>query len=810
MNKRITLIVAAYCLMLSIANAQISITTLSQTYSENFNNMAATGATGTVLPTSWYSTVSSYRVGNGSTNNGGLYSFGDSAATDRAIGSVGSGSSAPNYGVKFVNNTGASITSITVNYTGEQWRLGQKPALRLDSTLLSYNVGVDSLNTIGWTNVSALKILTPDTTGTAGSRNGNITPYRTLISGTINGLNISTGSVFWLRWSEKDVSGSDDGLAVDDLSVSFTGAVLSPCIEPASSVTNVILNATGTTSVAGSFTASSADGYLVLLDSTGTVPTVIDGTNYTVGQTVGSAVVISNGTSTTFTKTGLVSNTIYKVYVYPYTNTSCSGGPNFKTTIPGNDTAKTQVDACPEPTTAPTNLVFTSVGNNNINGKFNKSVPAADGYVVVYSLSSNIAYPLDSTNYNVGDSIRYSSFKSKVADVSSSANDTTFSITGLTQGTRYYVAVIPYNLCGAFKNYRRSASNGVNRDDTLTGGTAPLTECTQPGGVSNSSIVKLDSTTTTISIKWKNATSDSVMVLAGPTSSIGFVTLHDSTYYAVGSTIPGSGATVYYRGTDSTLVLTGLTINTVYKILIVPFNNKACTFGPNYSSGLASITIRTASTAAGECTNPSGISNATILKLDSTATTISVKWRNSTSDSVMILAGPTATIGFVALRDSVYYPVGSTIPGSGAQVYYRGTDSSFVLTGLTPNTVYKILFVPFNNKACTFGPNYASGLANTTIRTALATGVKYNNSESEFSIFPNPAHNGLLFVKFKTALHDDAVLEVVDILGRKISSQNLTPGAEVQTINVSRFAKGTYILNVIYKGTNNVSSFIVD
>ena len=259
------------------------------------------------------------------------------------------------------------------------------------------------------------------------------------------------------------------------------------------------------------------------------------------------------------------------------------------------------------------------------------------------------------------------------------------------------------------------------------------------------------------------------------------------------------------------MVLTGLTINTVYKILIVPFNNKNCTFGPNYVTSPAFITIKTAAGAAGECTQPSGVSNTTIIKLDSTTTTISIKWRNpANADSVLVLAGPTGSIGFVQLRDSANYPVGSTVPGTGAKVYYRGTDSTLVLTGLTQNTVYKILIVPFNNKSCTFGPNYVTSPAFITIKTALQVGVKYNNAEAEFSLFPNPTNNGSLFVKFKNNLREDAVIEIVDILGRKLNTQKLVSGTEMQTIDVSSFAKGTYILNIIYKGTNNISSFIVE
>jgi hypothetical protein len=934
MNKRITLLAMAFYLLIGIANAQISITNTTP-YTQNFDGLPTTG-TSTVNPNpaNWLrygGNGTTMSVGSGTSGTGGFYSAGTGTTSERAMGLLLSSGARPLYvGAKFVNNTGSTIVSASVSYKCEQWRRGNTNAGLKDTLLVDYATGTDSVHQGTWINVPALTGSSTNSTTVTGALDGNT--VFTNVNGNITGMVIPNGTTFWIRFNDFDVApGSDDLLAIDDFSVSFTTGTVAACTEPTASVTNVTLTATGTTSVSGSFvgTSPASDGYLVLLDSNATVPTIVDGTTYTVGQVVGTATVISNGTSTTFSRSGLVQNTNYNVHVFPYNNSGCTGGPNYKTTAPGNATAKTLVDACPEPTVKPTNLVFSNVTNTTITGKFNKAVPApTGGYVVVYSTSSNVAYPLDSTVYAVNDSIKYTSFKSKVAYVGTDSN---FTVSGLVAGTRYYFAVVPFSSCGAFPNYNRATPL---RDDTTTTGSAPLVDCIQPSGVSNTSIIKLDSTTTTISIKWTKPTNaDSVLVAAGPLATIGFVSVRDSAFYGVGTIIPGSQATVYYRGADSTVVLTGLTANTVYKIVIATFNNKNCTNGPNYS-GLANTTIKTASVVGGDCIQPSGVSNTSIIKLDSTATTISIKWtKPANADSVLVAAGPLATIGFVSVRDSAFYGVGSIIPGSQATVYYRGTDSTVVLTGLTANTVYKIVIATFNNKNCTNGPNY-SGLANTTIKTATAvggdciqpsgvsntsiikldstnttisikwtkpanadsvlvaagplatigfvsvrdsafygvgtiipgsqatvyyrgtdstvvltgltqntvykiviatfnnknctngpnysglanatirtanitTGVKYKNAEAEFAIYPNPVNTGSLFVKFKNNLKEAAVVEVVDILGQKLSAQTVTIGNNLQTVDVSSLAKGTYILNVIYKGENNVSTFIV-
>ncbi len=91
--------------------------------------------------------------------------------------------------------------------------------------------------------------------------------------------------------------------------------------------------------------------------------------------------------------------------------------------------------------------------------------------------------------------------------------------------------------------------------------------------------------------------------------------------------------------------------------------------------------------------------------------------------------------------------------------------------------------------------------------SCVATAVKYNKSSIEFSIYPNPATNGLLNLKTSTILTEDAVIEVTDILGRTLISQKMN-ALSIPAVDVSNLTNGMYFLNLIYKDSNNVSSFI--
>ncbi|MEA2943618.1 MAG: hypothetical protein QOD09_4147, partial [Bradyrhizobium sp.] len=157
-----------------------------------------------------------YAVDTGGSTTGDMYSYGAAAATDRALGALRAGTLIPLFGASFVNNTGSTITSLDIGYTGEEWRLGT--AGRTDQINFWYSLDATDLVTGTWTGVSALNFVTPDTV-TTGAKNGNAAAEHTVLSSTIGALNIANGATFFIRWTDMDATGADDGLAVDDFSL---------------------------------------------------------------------------------------------------------------------------------------------------------------------------------------------------------------------------------------------------------------------------------------------------------------------------------------------------------------------------------------------------------------------------------------------------------------------------------------------------------------------------------------------------------------------------------------------------------------
>lgn len=205
------------------------------TYSQNFNSLATNGAgigwTNNLTLPGWYASRSAapqevvdYDAGTGSSTTGSLYSFGSSGSAERALGSLASGTQGHfAYGVRFVNDTGFDRTNLVISYTGEQWRVANASTQIL---AFSYQMGAsltnaDARNLQSWIPFPALTFHSPTTNGTQ-ALNGNQSTNRVaFVNVSLTGLVVPAGQELFLRWFDTEDAGSDDGLAVDDLTVFF-------------------------------------------------------------------------------------------------------------------------------------------------------------------------------------------------------------------------------------------------------------------------------------------------------------------------------------------------------------------------------------------------------------------------------------------------------------------------------------------------------------------------------------------------------------------------------------------------------------
>ena len=254
---------------------------------QTFDSLPATG-TGSTLPGGWYFAESkqnanaTYTAGDGTSNTGDTYSFGSTGSSDRALGTLQSGKLASTIGARLRNDTGNTLTTIAVAYTGEQWRVGGSGSPdRLD---FQYSTNATSLTDTAatWVDVNALDFISPNTAATASALDGNASANRTAISASIAGLNLAPSATIWVRWVDLDVSGNDDGLAIDDVSFAVDGTPpvdVAPFVAatvPANTASNVALSATLAVSFSEAVTVSDP-WFTIQCTTSGTHTAVVTG-----------------------------------------------------------------------------------------------------------------------------------------------------------------------------------------------------------------------------------------------------------------------------------------------------------------------------------------------------------------------------------------------------------------------------------------------------------------------------------------------------------------------------------------------------
>lgn len=149
-------------------------------------------------------------------------------------------------------------------------------------------------------------------------------------------LSIVDGQSFYIGfgWDNDSSVGNAPSFTVDDIVIK--GTLLPTCSTPTAQPTSLSLSATGD-SINGSFNAASPtpDNYLVVISTSATAPNPVNGTNYNIGDSIGTGTVVDVDNNTVFTATGLNASTTYYIYVFSY-NGNCVGGPLYNISNPLN------------------------------------------------------------------------------------------------------------------------------------------------------------------------------------------------------------------------------------------------------------------------------------------------------------------------------------------------------------------------------------------------------------------------------------------------------------------------------------------
>ncbi|RYF19062.1 MAG: T9SS type A sorting domain-containing protein [Flavobacteriales bacterium] len=406
---------------------QVSIGSLPNTYSQDFNTLSTTSNTWTNNSTlqGWYASTSLI-VSDGSVNSNSCYNTGTDASTDRSIGALSTSSATHNFGVRLKNNSNQAITSFTMSFTGEQWRQNAAGTLTL-----GYRVSSTAITTLAgtFTDISSLGFAAIKT-GTAVAIDGNDTTNRAALTATVS-INVPSGSEIMFRWNK---AGSNSPvLSVDDLTI-----VANPAITNTPNLSISAAQNHGTSCIG---IATNAITYTITNTSTSNA----DGISLVSSGTNASDFVVSNLSSTTIAAGGTAT---FNVTFTPSGAGSQTGTITAASTTAGSNTATINLTGTGigSVSGAVSTLAESNIGSGTVrlNGNLTTlgTCPSTIEKGFVWGLSPN---PTILNNSQIVSSLSIGTFN--------------YDLTGLNPNTNYY-----------YKAYIRDSNNNYiyGAEETLT------------------------------------------------------------------------------------------------------------------------------------------------------------------------------------------------------------------------------------------------------------------------------------------------------------------------------------------------------
>jgi hypothetical protein len=359
----------------------VSYSSTGGTYTQNFNGLPNTGAFNTTgfgsgpfylseCPvgsgnlsgwqygrTGGTGTDVKFNFDNGSATTGAVYSYGTSAASDRALGSLSTGTTINNYGLVLTNNTPDVLTSVTISYTGEQWRNGGGTGIP-NTLLFSYSLNGTGILNGTYTPVPALDFVSPTVSTTAATLDGNLPANQTAKTATftLNG-NWIPGANLVLRFDDPNDISNDHGLAIDDFSFTAVQAT-TPSVQDH----DISFSSIATTSMTANWINGDGQNRIVVMSTSNSFTNPSNGNTYSAntvytgtGYGAPGEQVVYNGTGTSVSVTGLNPNTEYWFRVYSY---NASGAQSIYLTSTANLNPNSQFTSSLNP---PDHLAIISV-----------------------------------------------------------------------------------------------------------------------------------------------------------------------------------------------------------------------------------------------------------------------------------------------------------------------------------------------------------------------------------------------------------------------------------------------------------------
>jgi hypothetical protein len=600
--------------------------------------------------------------------------------------------------------------------------------------------------------------------------------YGTTSPGTITSSDVSGAITIRFRSDATTLAASTGWIA------SVSCFSIATCTAPTNQPTALVFGTVDTSSISGSFTASSpaSDKYLIVRSTSATAPSPgpVNGTAYIAGNTISGATVVSASSSLSFTASGLTPSTTYYFYIYGYNDTLCTGGAAYQTINPLTNTTATVAlatnDICSTAISVTSNASCSSTVGGTVGGTDNDETgdcTAGTEKAVWYKFTAisatetvNVAgvagfgfNPVIGAITTCGTA----TVPTGGACINSSGDDgtETLFLTGLTVGATYYVQVYDFN--------------GDNTANAFTICVTHPALCTTPTAQpANLVFDTVASSSIAGSFTAASPAPNKYLVVYSTSATPPSPGPNNTTVYTVGSTF--SGATVVSASNSVTFTATGLTPNTHYYFYAYSYNDTACT-GPIYNtaSPLTNNTTTTNGVTNDICataiavTSNTSCSNTTGSTLGATdndetgdclAGTEKAVWYKFTAVNTTHTVTVVGAAGFDPVIGALSTCASATTPTGGACTdnTFGGGTETMTLTGLTIGNTYYVQVYDW------WGVNMANAfticithVGPCTTPTAQPTGLTFSsitsNTISGSFTAASPAPNKYLVVRSTSA-----------------------------------------------------------
>lgn len=537
---------------------------------------------------------------------------------------------------------------------------------------------------------------------------------------------------------------------------------------PAAQPSALVFSQVTATSMRLSWTASTiapvATGYIVLRSASpdSQYPDSLpqQAVTYTAGTILGDAVVVYNGNALNTTVTGLQSNATYYYRIYAYRNSGAALRYNLVNPLQG-----LKKTSAATPTAQPSQLIFTNTVNS-LSLSWNSAIPNSTGYILLRTTASGTAYPntlpANGSVYNVGNVLGN-------ATIVYIGSDTTFTNNGLAAGSRYNYTLLSYN--GDISDSSAAfLTTGVVQGFGFTLAAKPAAHAAY--------FSLYESTDSSASFLFNEASTIAnaagyLLLMQKGDSAINSLPVNANAYN-VGDSIGNAVVASVLPTTANSVVISGLMPLTPYQFSLIPFNRVA------------------------------SVNTTHHYRTDAVIPSLTVLTQSSVTLPLVFVS---ANCFIQNKKAIIRFNINSATP-----------VASFVIeksvNGFTWNSVGEVNSIPHQTQYTYLDDNIIQQTTYYRIKAMLKDGnsllsavmtLKQDSDKPDILVFPNPARE-IVNVSLKYFPLGKYHISLIDMYGQIIMQENLNVQSpyEQLSINVSRYAKGNYII-IIQNEANRYS-----